>query len=173
MNKDLSVEDSNWIDFCHLEELPIELQVNILCQLADVSSLLSAIQASRSLLYAYHGCSKKILFAIFLNVRNNELSNTCAVMAQQISHGLFTTIVKAQAVNTRSMSKRNQILLYQLYLAIRRKIISRDDDKAPFDSAWHIAKHHGLTRLLKPYGIALAYTLEDHDDKKTLLQKNL
>ncbi|KAH7302980.1 hypothetical protein B0I35DRAFT_195783 [Stachybotrys elegans] len=166
------MESQEWVVFCRLEELPIELQVYILCQLPDVSALLSTIEASRTLLRVFEQFGDKILLGVFANFGNSASSKRW-VITQTRTYRHFQDLLKKRPRSLTTLGGEERLLLYQLYLTIRRKIIPRCDAKAVFDVTWQTAKRHGYTRMLVPFGEALARTLEQdglHHDAECLLR---
>ena len=56
-------------------------------------------------------------------------------------------------------------------MTIKQKFISGDDAKGLFDSSCHAAKNQRLMRQLESFGIALANTLGNLDDKEEMLRQ--
>jgi hypothetical protein len=148
------------IGICPLEELPTELQVYILCQIPDISSLLSTIEASRTLFCVFKHFGGKILLEVLENFRKRASFARRFLIARTIADGQYQEVLKKRPQFFRTLSTGEKLLLYQLYLAIRRNVISRRDAMMVFKAVGQMAEFHRLTSILVPFGWALAHTLD-------------
>lgn len=122
------------INSFRLMEIPIELMVEILCQLPDFTSLFSAIQCCRRFRDVYQQDSQRILLAI-LHIFYDTTVSAC--------NGI-TKVLGVQPELSKLESLRYKRLFDQVVIATKRSIVAIEDLEAISIVAWQLSEGENL-----------------------------